>query len=63
MFWKKYNDKERSSKKRTLAKWNKMSQVEQTKAYNYIQKYFNSIPNGVETKYAETYLNAELWNN
>jgi hypothetical protein len=62
-FWARYNDRLRSSKKRTLAKWNKMSQAEQVKAYNYIQRYFNTIPNGVEKKYAETYLNAELWNN
>jgi hypothetical protein len=63
MFWKKYNDKERSSKKRTLTKWNRMRESEQVKAFNYIPKYFQSIPSGVEKKYAETYLNAELWNN
>ena len=63
MFWLKYDDMVMSSKKRTLAKWNKMSQGDQIKAYNYITKYFNSLPTGVRKKYAETYLNAELWNN
>jgi hypothetical protein len=62
-FWEKYNDKLRSSRKRTLLKWNKMTEAEQLRAFNYIRKYFNSIPNGIEKKYAETYLNAELWNN
>lgn len=63
MFWNKYDEKDRSSKKRTLSKWNKMSKTQQVKAYFYIPKYFNSIPSGVAKKYAETYLNAELWNN
>jgi len=63
MFWKKYDDKVNSSKKKTLIKWNKLSVNEQLKAYNYIQKYFHSIPFGTRKKYAETYLNAELWNN
>lgn len=63
MFWKKYDDKVNSSRKRTLTKWNKMSKNEQLKAYNYIQKYFASVPYGTRKKYAETYLNAELWNN
>lgn len=63
MFWNKYNEKERSSKKRTLQKWNRMGKAEQAKAYGYIQKYLNSIAVGVAKKYAETYLNAELWNN
>lgn len=63
MFWNKYNEKERSSKKRTLQKWNRMGKADQAKAYYYIQKYLNSIAVGVAKKYAETYLNAELWNN
>jgi hypothetical protein len=63
MFWNRYDEKDRSSKKRALAKWNKMSKAQQAKAYYHIQKYFNSIPVGVAKKYAETYLNAELWNN
>ena len=63
MFWGKYDDKINSSKKKTQAKWNKMSAAEQAKAYRYIVKYFASIPSGTRKKYAETYLNAELWNN
>lgn len=63
MFWQRYDDKVNSSKKRTKVKWDKMKKSEQTKAYNYINKYFASIPYGTRKKYAETYLNAELWNN
>ncbi|MBR1775041.1 MAG: hypothetical protein IJ759_05900 [Bacteroidales bacterium] len=63
MFWQKYDDKYNSSKKRTKQKWDKMSKSEQTKAYNYINRYFSNIPYGTRKKYAETYLNAELWNN
>ncbi|MDR1846730.1 MAG: hypothetical protein LBR17_01250 [Bacteroidales bacterium] len=63
MFWNRYDDRLNSSKKRTMAKWQKMSKAEQLKAYFYIQKYFLSIPAGTRKKYAETYLNAELWNN
>jgi hypothetical protein len=63
MFWDRYDDKQLSSKKRTESKWNKLSQAERQKAYNYIGNYFASIPSGTRKKYAETYLNAELWNN
>jgi len=63
MFWKRYDDKLNSSKKKTLTKWNKMPEPEQVKAYRFIGKYFASIPEGTRKKYAETYLNAELWNN
>ena len=63
MFWKKYDDKVNSSKKKTQTRWEKMSKNEQLKAHNYIQKYFASLPHGTRKKYAETYLNAELWNN
>jgi hypothetical protein len=62
-FWNKYDDKINSSRKRTLAKWNKMSDCDRARAYQYIFKYFASIPSGTRKKYAETYLNAELWNN
>jgi len=62
-FWNRYDEKDRSSKKKALAKWNRMSKSQQAKAYWYIPKYFSSIPLGVAKKYAETYLNAELWNN
>jgi hypothetical protein len=62
-FWNKYDDKLNSSKKRAEQKWNKMIVAEQIKAYNYILRYFANIPQGTRKKYAETYLNAELWNN
>lgn len=63
MFWDKYNEKVRSSRKRTLGKWHKMKKSEQIKAYSFISKYESNILPGTEKKYAETYLNAELWNN
>ena len=63
MFWERYDDKFNSSKKKTWAKWNKMPMAEQMKAYRFINRYFASIPAGTRKKYAETYLNAELWNN
>jgi len=62
-FWNRYDDKLNSSKKKTQVKWNKMPAAEQAKAFRYIGKYFASIPSGTRKKYAETYLNAELWNN
>jgi hypothetical protein len=63
MFWKKYDDVISSSKKRTLAKWDKMTPADRARAYHYIARYFSNIPYGTRKKYAETYLNAELWNN
>lgn len=63
MFWNKYNDKARSSKVKTQRYWDRMSKKEQRNAYDYIQRYFNSIPQGVCKKYATTYLNDQLWNN
>lgn len=63
MFWNRYNYKDRSSKKRARQKWNRMSKGQRVKAYNYIQKYELSLKPGIDRKYAETYLNAELWNN
>ena len=63
MFWNQYDDKLSSSKKKTKARWDKMPASEQTKAFRHIGKYFASIPAGTRKKYAETYLNAELWNN
>jgi hypothetical protein len=62
MFWDKYDDKIRSSKKKSLARWNKHSKADQIKAYNFISTY-NRNRGTAEKKYAETYLNAELWNN
>jgi hypothetical protein len=62
-FWNKYDEKLRSSKKRSLKIWNKLSYTEQCKAYLFITTYNRSIASGIAKKYAETYLNAELWNN
>lgn len=62
-FWNKYDDKTISSRKKTLAKWNKMSDTDKLKAYNFISMYFSQISPGTRKKYAETYLNAELYNN
>ncbi len=62
MFWNRYNDKERSSKKKTLVMWNKMPVTEQVKAYLYIPTY-NRKRGTADKKYATTYLSDELWNN
>lgn len=63
MFWQRYDDKINSSKKRAKQRWDKMSERDRNKAFYYINRYFASIPQGTRKKYAETYLNAELWNN
>ena len=63
LFWDKYDDKINSSKKRAEAKWRQLSKSDQQKAYLFITRYFANIPNNTRKKYAETYLNAELWNN
>lgn len=52
-----------SSKKKCLTWWNRSKQTERDKAYNYLPAYEKNIPAGTARKYAETYLNAELWNN
>ena len=62
MFWTKYNDKDRSSKKRSLALWTKLDKANQVKAYYHYDKY-NRKRGNAEKKYCETYLSAELWNN
>ena len=62
MFWEKYNDKLRSSKKRSRKYWDKLSEEDQVKAYYYYDTY-NRNRGNAEKKYCETYLNAELWNN
>lgn len=62
-FWNRYDDKARSSRIKTERVWNRMSRAEQMKAYNFVPKYFRSIPGGVMKKYATTYLNDQLWNN
>ncbi len=63
MFWDKYNEKVRSSRKKALRIWERLSKTDREKSYQFIRKYENSIAPGVAKKYAETYLNAELWNN
>ncbi len=63
MFWNRYDEKLLSSKKKTEAKWNKMTKTNQLKAYQFVPTYFNNIPAGTRKKYAEMYLNAEMWNN
>jgi len=63
MFWIKYNEKIRSSKKKAERIWNRLSEIDREKAYKYIQKYEMSLLPGTAKKYAETYLGAELWNN
>ena len=63
MFWNRYDDKQTSSKKKTETKWNKMTKSQQAKAYNHVLKYFATLPFNTRKKFAETYLNAELWNN
>jgi hypothetical protein len=62
MFWLKYNDRERSSRKRCLAMWDKFSKDNQVKAYYFIDTY-NRNRGTAEKKYCETYLKSELWNN
>lgn len=62
MFWNRYNDKERSSKKKTEAYWKKMTTADQVKAYLFIPKY-ERRRGTAEKKYATTYLRDELWNN
>lgn len=64
-FWKQYfagRQKDNSSRKRAETKWNRMSKVEQAKAYSYIQEYLCKVTYGTQPKHAETYLNSELWN-
>ncbi len=64
MFWKKYDHKLLSNKKKSVQKWEKMSEAEQEKAYRFLPKYFyNLMQSGIAKKHVETYLNSELWNN
>lgn len=62
-FWNRYNDKVRSSRKKAERIWSRLSKADQAKAYAYVATYEASRSAGVAKKYAETYLNAELWNN
>jgi hypothetical protein len=61
MFWDKYDHKSISNRKKSETRWKRMSKAQQAKALYFIDKYFASIPHGVAKKYAETYLNSELW--
>lgn len=62
-FWDKYNHKSVSSRKVSQKVWDKLSQKQRDKAFNFIYKYEKSLPPGIAKKYAETYLRQELWNN
>ncbi len=62
MLWNKYNDKIRSSKKRSEKLWQKLSVDDRVKAFYYIDVY-NKNRGNAEKKYCNTYLNDELWNN
>ena len=62
MFWNRYNDKTRSSKKKTEKEWMKLGKVDQVKAYMFIPIYLKN-KGTAEKKYATTYLSDELWNN
>ena len=64
-FWKawfKDRPKDNSSKKRSEVRWNRMTVRDQVKAYSYITTYMGKVKPGTEPKYAETYLNSEVWN-
>lgn len=63
MFWNRYDEKTRSSRKTAETVWKRMSEKNRNKAYWFIPKYISSILPGVHKKYAETYLRQELWNN
>lgn len=63
MFWDRYDHKAVSSKKKALAAWQRLSKAHQQKAYRHISRYFQMLPPGVAKKYAETYLNSQLWDN
>lgn len=60
-FWNRYGEKEHSSKKKAQLRWNNMPKSAQIRAYEYIPKYKYNLPPGVRMKYAETYLNSEIW--
>ncbi len=64
VFWNKYDHKLLSNKKKSVQKWEKMTEAEQEKAYRFLDKYFYKIlQSGIAKKHVETYLNSELWNN
>jgi hypothetical protein len=62
-FYNKYNHKV-SKKSRAEKIWETMNETERAKAIAYIAKYERYLlDSGVNKKYPETYLNAQLWNN
>lgn len=64
-FWKRYfegRNKDNSSKKVAMTRWNKLPKSAQLKAYNFIRVYMQNIKFGTNPKLAETYLNHEPWN-
>lgn len=64
MFWDLYDHKALSHKKKSIALWNKLSEAEQIKAYQHLNKYFYQIKLANTPKmYANTYLGSEIWNN
>jgi hypothetical protein len=63
MFWIKYNERVRSSKKRCLKIWPRFNRANRVALYLFIDEYNRSILPGCAKKNAETYLNAEQWNN
>lgn len=62
MLWDKYNDKARSSKKKSQKLWEKLDEANQVKAYYHYDAY-NRNRGNADKKYCETYLRDELWNN
>ena len=62
LFWKKYDDASRSSKKRSKRLWDKLTTEDHIKAYYFYDTYVKFKGNA-EKKYCETYLSAEMWNN
>lgn len=63
MFWDRYDEKVRSTKKKSRIAWNRLMADDRIKAYNFIPKYKRNILPGTAVKYAETYLHSEIWNN
>jgi len=62
-FWNRYDDKVRSSRKKAQRIWDRMTTANRVKSFRHISTYEATRPAGVAKKYAETYLNAETWNN
>ena len=63
-FWNIYDNK-KGKKVRVERIWKDMSDVEKSKALDYIKKYnyYLAINAGIQKKYPQTYLNCAEWNN